>query len=455
MRLKTYIAIYLLILTVLFSSVGIVSFYLMRSQIEMLKNKSEGQFHTISSSLARDISAIYQREVRDSEHFHAVVQSLVSGYAMYYRRHNINIDVTHAGTSSALPVITLESNGNGYFIQISGPLPEPHGYFLDYTLNITQNIGDMRDIQNILLLSAVAFSAGAAVALHFIRSAIFRPLAIVAKTSRKIAGGNFGERIPVGSNSELDQVAHDFNKMAERIENQIGMLEIEAENKQQFVDNFAHEMRTPLTSIYGFAEYMQKARLDEGEIIEISGRIMHKASYLRDIASSLLQLAMLRDYTPEICEISVPQLFEDTTQTIKGELDAAGINFSCKIDAQTLRGQEDLIKCLLLNLCQNALRATSENPKVDGDTRFIEMAAKTDASGGIALSVRDNGCGIPRESLAKVTDPFYRVDKSRNREGAGLGLTLCKKIADTHGAKLRILSEIGIGTTVEISFTTP
>ena len=114
-----------------------------------------------------------------------------------------------------------------------------------------------------------------------------------------------------------------------------------------------------------------------------------------------------------------------------------------------LEGQEDLIKSLMLNLCLNALRACVPNKGA------ICMEAKNEG-GSVTLSVSDNGRGIPADSLPKVTEPFYRVDKARNRKdgGAGLGLALCRKIAETHGAEMIIESALGVGTTVKITFTT-
>ena len=456
MRIKTFVATYLLFLVVIFSSVAIVSFYLNNSQINMLKDKSVGQFQTIMSSLDRDVAVIWGRDGESgiaSESFYEAVDMLVRGYSRYYGRHNIYISVrdTRLSTIELTPSeVAFESSDEGHFIIITDFLTEPFGYFLlEYTLDITGNIREMRNIQNALLFSVIAFSIVAAVGLHLILSSIFRPLAIVAKTSREISDGKFGERIPVKSNNELAQVAIDFNKMAERIEQQMMLLEEEAENKQQFVDNFAHEMRTPLTSIFGYAEYMQKASLDEGEVVELSERIMSRAGYLQEIANSLLKLAMLRDYAPKMQDISVKGLFDDIAKTVKPQMEDAGIKLICKSDAEVLSGQEDLIKSLMLNLCLNALKACTPNKGV------IYMEAKSEID-GVTLSVIDNGCGIPVEVLTKVTEPFYRVDKARNRKdgGAGLGLALCRKIADVHGAKMTIESALGKGTVIEITFTT-
>jgi len=433
MRLRTFIATYLLILAVLFSSISIVSFYLNNSQINMLKAKSTGQFQTIVSSLDRDIAVLWGRENAGGG-FYDEVETLVRGYARYYSRHNIDIALTQSGDESQSELTFAAEDG--YFINITGQLSAPFQHFrLEYTLDISENIADMRSIQNTLLLSTGAFSVIAAVALYILLSVVFRPLAVVADASRKIASGQFGERIHVNAKNELAQVAVDFNKMAERIEQQIIILEEEAENKQQFVDNFAHEMRTPLTSIYGYAEYMNKALLDEGEVIELSERIMGKASYLEEIANSLLQLAMLRDYVPERREVPLQDLFEDIAQTIEG------IEYESDVD--TIAWQEDLLKSLLLNLCFNAAKAGATT---------IRMAVN-----GGTLSVTDNGCGIPKDALAKVTEPFYRVDAARNRKhgGAGLGLSLCKRIAEAHNAEMSIKSKVGEGTSVHITFTTP
>ena len=122
---------------------------------------------------------------------------------------------------------------------------------------------------------------------------------------------------------------------------------------------------------------------------------------------------------------------------------------TCYSDTDIVDGQEDLLRSLLINLCTNALKACSP----DGGN--IRLEAKK-IPGGTLISVTDDGCGIPKESLSKVAQPFYRVDKSRSREhgGTGLGLTLCSKIAQTHNAEMTIESKVGAGTVVHLTFTT-
>jgi len=480
MKIKTFIATYLLFLLILFSSIGIVSVYLTNSQITMLENKSEGQFQSIVHTLARDMAVMWGRGDWHHTTFSEAVAERVRGYARYYNRHNVHLsvsDLSMAGQETEQcaiesEIVFINDNGSN-FIYISGLLPEPFDHFLlHYTLNITQNITEMREVQNVLLITAAMLSAIAAVALHFILAAIFKPIGVIAKASREIADGQFHERIQVAGKNELAGVAVDFNKMAERVESQITFLEEEAKNKQQFVDNFAHEIRTPLTSIYGYAEYMHKAALDAEEVIESAAYIMDESRHMRNIANSLLELATLRDYTPTMDKISVSRLFDDIMQSMYKPAQEANVRLNCENDNDNniIIGQEDLIKSLILNLCNNAIKACEPNKGI------IEVGA-TRQQKGVKIIIADNGYGIPEKDIQKIFEPFYRLDKSRNRilssgsavlpsakpatrppflavHGVGLGLTLCKRIVEAHNAKMTIKSEVGNGTTIEIIFTT-
>jgi signal transduction histidine kinase len=451
MRIKTFLATYVLFLLVLFSIIGIVSVYLTNSQMSMLKDKSTRDFQTIAASLSKDIQVLQGRS-RDMAVLSESVETLIRGYARYYRQYNIEVFITEQDNyyhmDAELSVLRQEQE---HFIRIAGTLSLPmQSYRLDYAFNITDSITEMRNIQRVLLLFSVIFSLIAAFGLYFILLRVFKPLNIVAGTSRKIANGNYGERIHVKSQNELSSMALDFNRMAEQIENQIKALEDEAANKQQFIDNFAHEMRTPLTSIYGYAEYLLKSPYSESETIESLQNITEKANHLKQIANSLLELATLRNYTPVKTNISIGSLFSDIEQTLKEPLQERNVELICKNDIDILEGQEDLVKSLLLNLCSNAIKACPQS----GGVVHLEATTQDES---IVLSVTDNGCGIAATDIEKITEPFYRVDEARSREhgGAGLGLTLCKQIAEVHGAEMVIESAVREGTIIKVTFTNP
>jgi len=417
------------------------------AQINMYTEKCIREFQTIAHALSRDLSVL----AGQGQVFAHEVNTLVYGYAAHYRQHDIIIEVV----DNILPapaytgaVVTYDIRATGTYIHISGPLPEPLSRFhLDYFYNISAYIEEMNRIQNILLLVCIVFSVITAFVLYFIVAGIFKPLSIVSKATRNIASGQYSERIHIKGKGEIAQVASDFNQMASQIQGQINVLEKVAADKQQFIDNFAHEIRTPLTSIFGNAEYMQRALLDEGETIELTQLIMNNSTHMKQIANSLLQLATLRDYTPNVDEISVRELFDEVGQTMYDALYEKRVRMVYKINTDIIWGQEDLVKSLLLNLCYNAVKACGETGG------FIELSA-TAHDWFVTLSVKDNGRGIAKENLPKLTDPFFRVDKARNREqgGVGLGLTLCKQIADVHGAKLTVDSALGVGTKVTVIF---
>ncbi len=458
MKLKTYLATYLLFLFILFICLGIVSAYLTNTQINMSVEKCESEYQTVSHTLTKDITILMD----SSSNFSQGVAAITESYADYYNKNNVDIILTDISQSpkanggSADARLSFIDDGGKRFICITGLLPVPYGnYRLDYYYDLSENISNLRSINVILLIIFIVFSIITALILYIILSGIFYPLGVVSKASKEIAGGSYGERINVKGADEITGMAENFNLMARRIENQIRALEDEAADKQRFIDNFAHEIRTPLTAVYGYAEYIQRALLDGDEIIELTQSIMDRTDHMKDISSSLLQLATLKNYVPVKTAIPLKQLFEDISWTLYRCASEHNIEIKYNDSGLALTAQEDLIKSMLLNLCFNAIKACPEH----GGVIRLEASESTDGGSDsfITLSVTDNGFGIPAESIAKVTEPFYRVDKARSREqgGAGLGLTLCGQIAKAHGAVMGIESEEGKSTSVKIKFTSP
>ena len=198
MRRNTFIATYLLFLCILYASLGLVSVYMTNSQTELWKERSIGEYHAISATLAKDIAVLHGRGEGDKTDS---INALVNGYTQYYRRHGIEIVFTDLsfsqqnGNDSVHAEIALIQQGQKYFMYVTGTMPEPFSFYqLDYSLDMTMNVTDMQKIQNTLLTFAIVFSALTAIGLYFILSSIFKPLGIVADTSRKIADGQYSER---------------------------------------------------------------------------------------------------------------------------------------------------------------------------------------------------------------------------------------------------------------------
>ncbi len=208
-----------------------------------------------------------------------------------------------------------------------------------------------------------------------------------------------------------------------------------AAQRQELIDALAHEMRTPLTAILGGVRLLERANLDEEKRVRLLGSMAKEAQRLSDMGDRLLMLTRLEHDAPEFAPFSSMEMAREA-------LDAFDSVILEGEDA-VFTGERELMICLLRNLVVNGMRA--------GGTEPVRITLMKNG-----FSVTDSGCGMTKEQIARAFDPFYKADKSRARThgGAGLGLTLCKKIARLHGGKLEIESEVGKGTRVVYHFDT-
>ena len=208
-----------------------------------------------------------------------------------------------------------------------------------------------------------------------------------------------------------------------------------AAQRQELIDALAHEMRTPLTAILGGVRLLERANLDEEKRVRLLGSMAKEAQRLSDMGERLLMLTRLEHDAPEFAPFSSMEMAREA-------LDAFDSVILEGEDA-VFTGERELMICLLRNLVVNGMRA--------GGTEPVRVTLMKNG-----FSVTDSGCGMTKEQIARAFDPFYKADKSRARThgGAGLGLTLCKKIARLHGGKLEIESEVGKGTRVVYHFDT-
>lgn len=211
------------------------------------------------------------------------------------------------------------------------------------------------------------------------------------------------------------------------------------DRQSRFVADLTHELKTPLTSMIGYADLLRSAPLDESRRRAAADAIYHESTRLESLSQQLLALQGLQTDGVTLGSVPVAAVFADVARSLP---DAA---LDCDAPAgATVRADRVLLADLLRNLVLNALHA---EPK-DG-TVHLTCA---EAGGQWRLTVWDNGCGIPAGALPHLTEPFYRVDKARARAngGSGVGLALCAEIAAAFGTKLEFESTPGEGTTVAI-----
>lgn len=268
-----------------------------------------------------------------------------------------------------------------------------------------------------------------------------RPVRFLSVAAKKMAKGNYGARAKKISSDELGSLTQDFNEMAMSLEENVYQLQEAARAQEEFVGVFAHELKTPLTAIIGYADMMRSQKLEEEKLLLSADYIYQEGRRLEKLSFNLLDLIVLKRTEKPNGRFHTKAIFE----YIRDTFSKFDINLYIQYEEREVYGEMSLIKTMVANLVDNAV-------KVSEPSGLVEVTGAAE-DGRYTFTIHDCGYGIPPEHLSRLTEAFYMVDKSRSRSrhGAGLGLTLCAEIARLHGTELTIGSVVGMGTTV--SFT--
>lgn len=323
------------------------------------------------------------------------------------------------------------------------------GYELVFAKDASDLDADLRSLGAAFAITASLVSVLLAVSLYFVMRRLSVPIDRMREATEQIAGGNWDYRAEEKGNDEFALLAGSFNLMLEKIGSQMDELEreaenrrIEAEKKQTLINDMAHEMRTPLTSIRGYAETIEKAAIPEQTRIMAAKYIISESDRLGKISETILEGAYMGAVLPETGRCDLAAILADTVRRLSPKAEKAGVTFETDLCPGEAEGNPTLLSMLFYNLAENAIKACLPGGKV-----ILSCA-------GTVASVSDDGRGMTKEQLSHITEPFYRTDKSRSRSegGAGLGLSLCKKITEVHGALLSFESEPGKGTRATVEF---
>lgn len=310
---------------------------------------------------------------------------------------------------------------------------------------LLENAYQMRENQQkiFLLLYSIVLLAGVLGA-GILSKWMTRRLQSLANGVKDIAGGNLSKRTNLTTGDEFEQLSKDIDKMADKLEHNILKLEEDVERQEAFMGAVAHELKTPMTSIIGYADLIRQCALDENESLMAANYIYTEGKRLENLSYKILDLLLLEKEHFSMKEIQLDDFLQQVIDILQPFAKEKGVRLELISENITAFLEPDLAKSFIYNLIDNGIKATSEGGKV-------KINAVTTEDGSRIL-IEDNGCGMKSEELEKITEAFYRVDKSRSRlqGGAGLGLTLCKKIADFHHWKLSFQSKQGEGTRVMV-----
>lgn len=285
----------------------------------------------------------------------------------------------------------------------------------------------------IFLLLVISVVVGTVVSFMISRFPL-KPLRRVIDATNRLASGDFSARLKLPGPSSFAEIAASFNRMAE----ELGSIEM---LRADFVDNFSHEFKTPIVSIKGFAEELKHDDLTPEQRNEYLDIIIHESSRLAQLATNVLNLSRVEKQT-----ILASRAMFDLTEQIRRcvllfetKWEQRRLNLSVELDEISLKGDEELLSQVWLNLIDNAVKFTPEGGCVEIRLTKSENAA--------VFSIHDDGYGISEEAQRHIFDKFYQADSRKHASsGNGLGLSIARRVVLLHDGDIRCNSQEGAGT---------
>ena len=290
-----------------------------------------------------------------------------------------------------------------------------------------------------IVLSCIALMLAAAVLSALLTRALVQPVLHMTEDLDHIQENvPYKELIPFAESIHSDRILRENNEKM----------------RQEFTANVSHELKTPLTSISGYAELIETGIAKPADVQGFAQKIHVEAIRMIQLVNDILQLSNLDNVSetgaePEMEVVDLLDVARECVERQKLNARRAYISLTYLGESAPVRGSRSLLDELCQNLCDNAIRYNRPGGKVQ-----IMTACNRD--GHCTLTVADNGIGIPREAQSSVFERFYRVDKSRSKAtgGTGLGLAIVKHIARIHGARIKLESQVDAGTTITVTFPT-
>ncbi len=330
---------------------------------------------------------------------------------------------------SVFSPITVNYKVRGYVI-----IHKPQSY-------ITASANSLSGIayKTLILIFAAAF-----VVLVLFTYVVYIPIRKITHAADEYSNGNFDAKIDVHSNDEIGYLAASLNYMA----NELNTLE---DDQKKFISNVSHDFRSPLTSIKGYVEAMLDGTIPAEMQEKYLNIILFETERLNKLTKSLLELNKFGSHGVmlDISDFDINQTIKTTVLTFEGTCASRHIRFNLILSGEELFVSADYSKIqqVLYNLIDNAIKFSHQDSAITIET--------TEKNEKVFVSVKDTGIGIPKDSLKKIWERFYKTDLSRGKDkrGTGLGLSIVKEIIQAHGENINCISTEGVGT--EFIFTLP
>lgn len=342
------------------------------------------------------------------------------------------------------------SNYHGYFeddvITVIAPVVQsytPQGYLL-----IHKSLTSIDELQNILMKGAyitfaVIFLLSFVILLGF-QFFVYRPLSLITEAAKQYASGNLEYEIPVNTEDEMGYLSASLNYMSSQLKDM-------EDYQKKFVANVSHDFRSPLTSIKGYVEAIADGTIPPEMQDRYLKIILFETERLTDLTRDLLSLNEFdtQNLLLDKKAFDIHEIIKNVAASFEGRCTHKKISIELLFATKHLEVYADQrkIQQVLYNLLDNAIKFS--------DTDSILTIETTERGDKVYTSVKDNGIGIPRNSLNKIWERFYKTDLSRGKDkkGTGLGLAIVKEAIQAHGENINVVSTEGVGT--EFIFSLP
>ena len=304
---------------------------------------------------------------------------------------------------------------------------------------LLRSIGFIEDIPRLWQLISLAFLAvviGAAVAAAFSRIPL-KPLRKIAEAADRLAAGDFSARINLKMGGELQELNTSFNNMANELE-QSQML------RSDFINNFSHEFKTPVTSIRGFAKMIRDHNLSREETDEYLDIIIAESDRLVDLSANVLNLSKVENQTilTNAAEFNVSEQMRRVIVLLENRWEEKNLFINLNCNEVYINGNEEMLRQVWINLIDNAIKFADRGSEIT-----VTILEEQEYA---AVRITDRGEIIKPETLGRIFDKFYQGDTSHGAKGNGLGLAVAAKIVALHKGSISVVRSDEEQTTFEV-----
>lgn len=263
---------------------------------------------------------------------------------------------------------------------------------------------------------------------------MLNPIKKITDATKEVAAGNFNVELETKRDDEIGELTKNFNKMVKEL-NSIECLQ------KDFINNVSHEIKTPISSIQGFAKLLESDNLSKEERKEYAEIIKEESDRLLYLSTNILKLAKLENQERIMnkTKFNIAEQIRRTISVLEPKWKEKNIKFNVNLKEQEFIGEKDLMYQVWMNIIENSIKFSKQDGQID-----IKM--KTDEK-NIIVEIKDYGIGMEEEKSKKIFDRFYQIDKSHTKTGVGLGMTIVKRVIELSNGKINVKSKLNKGTT--------